>query len=259
MKINSISDLNKYLNERWERNFLRTDEVLAVPSLAFLRSWRDSPTVRSRGNNLIGLRSQPPVPRRRFILLPPCRLSFSFSPSSVGHFKPFNPPCRGSSTSNWMPPRKAWPLSWSIPLGTSNFYGSAQLIVSYRMTISVRGKRRDYSHFVAPGGKARGSVARENGAFESRLKIHTGWSRKPINKSGVCKLNRRETLSLVCKPTTEPDRLAGLRDILSHVAAISLWEWARVWNSWENLNRKRARDRRLFGSRNRVCKHVLGF
>lgn len=67
---------------RGEReNFLRTDEVLAVPSLAFSRSWRDSPTVRSRGNNLIGLRSQPPVPRRRFIPLPPCRLSFSFSPS----------------------------------------------------------------------------------------------------------------------------------------------------------------------------------
>lgn len=93
----------------WER-------ILAVPSLVFLRSWSDSPTVRSRGNNLIGLRSQPLVPRR-FILLLPCRPSFSFSPSSAGHFKPFNPPCRGSSTSNWMPPRKAWPLSWSIPLG----------------------------------------------------------------------------------------------------------------------------------------------
>jgi len=72
--------------------------------------------------------------------------------------------------------------------------------------------------------KARGSVARENGTFEYCLKIHTGSIRKPINKSGVRKLNHRETLSLVCKPTTEPDRLAGLRDILSHVAANSLWE-----------------------------------
>lgn len=33
-----------------------------------------------------------------------------------------------------------------------------------------------------------------------------------------------ETLSLVCKPTTEPDRLAGSRDDLSHAAVISLWE-----------------------------------
>lgn len=58
----------------WERM-----NVLVIPSLVLLRSWRDSPTVRSRGNNLIGLRSQPLVPRRCFILLPRCRLSFSFS------------------------------------------------------------------------------------------------------------------------------------------------------------------------------------
>lgn len=52
-----------------------------------------------------------------------------------------------------------------------------------------------------------------------------------INKNNTQAANRRETLSLLYKPTTEPDRLAGLRDGLSHVAVISLWESACVWNS----------------------------
>lgn len=39
-----------------------------------------------------------------------------------------------------------------------------------------------------------------------------------INKNNTQTVNRRETLSLLYKPTTEPDRLAGLRDDLSHVS-----------------------------------------
>lgn len=239
-------------------NFLRADEVLAVPSLVFLRSWSDSPTVRSRGNNLIGLRSQPLVPRR-FILLPPCRPSFSYSPSSAGHFKPFNPPCRGSSTSNWMPPRKAWPLSWSIPLGLLIVrLGGVDCIVP-NDDFRSREERQDYSYFVASGTRRHVDLLHVRmGHLSFALKSRTASIRKPINKI-VCKLNHRETLSLVCKPTTEPDRLAGLRDILSHVAVISLWEWARVWNSWENSNRKRTRDTASSAvAMCRECKHVLG-
>lgn len=41
-----------------------------------------------------------------------------------------------------------------------------------------------------------------------------------INKNNTQAANRRETLSLVYKPTTEPDRLVGLRD---QVCPTLLW------------------------------------
>lgn len=114
----------------------------------------------------------------------------------------------------------------------------------YRITISVRGKSARIT-LISLRPTWEGTwicYTVRMGHLSFALKSRTASSiRKPINKI-VCKLNHRETLSLVCKPTTEPDRLAGLRDILSHVAVISLWEWARVWNSWENSNRKRTRD-----------------
>lgn len=109
---------------------------------------------------------------------PPTVLSFFLVlslQSSAGHFKPFNPPCRGSSTSNWMPPRKAWPLSWSIPLGTSNCTARRSWLYRTEWRFPFAERATGLLLFrCARHEEARGFVTRENGALELCLKIPHG-------------------------------------------------------------------------------------
>lgn len=150
-----------------------------------------------------------------------------------------------------LPPRKAWPLSWSIPLGASNCTARRGWLyrTEWRFPFAESGPgllvllacaRDEKTQWICCTWEMRRAFWGRR-AVKSRARgfdLQADKQERRVQAEQVAELFRSSASLL-------PNQIAWLASGTFCLTLLRscLWEWARVWNSWENSNRKRARAR----------------